>query len=339
MILYVTNRCNFRCDFCFYADEIDKGSKPDEMTLEEITELAKRTGPLLQLSMTGGEPFLRKDFADVASVLIKHTRARFVTIPTNGSLTDRMVAFFERILPEFPDTYFRLVYSIEGIGSDHDDSRSMPGSYDKIRESFAALKGFRERFSNLVIDSNSVFTTNTENTLVDTLKHLSEEFEFDNLSVTYARGQIRDPELKCNSEDNYIKVNEFLESLIRTKEKRFLYPVWRGVRDVSREALIRTEFHDEFVSTCVAGRKLVVVSETGEVFPCEILDKSMGNLRDYDFDLHQLMSDQKTKELANWIVESKCKCTFECALAANVVWNFSNYPKLIKSALKNIGQK
>ena len=44
---------------------------------------------------------------------------------------------------------------------------------------------------------------------------------------------------------------------------------------------MRTVFDDEFVSTCVAGKKLLVVSETGEVQPCEILGKSFGNLRDY----------------------------------------------------------
>jgi len=36
MIFYVTNRCNFRCNFCFYSAEIEKGLKPNEMTVEEI---------------------------------------------------------------------------------------------------------------------------------------------------------------------------------------------------------------------------------------------------------------------------------------------------------------
>ena len=64
MIFYVTNRCNFRCNFCFYSAEIEKGLKPNEMTVEEIRKFAPTIGPLVQLSMTGGETFIRKEFPE-----------------------------------------------------------------------------------------------------------------------------------------------------------------------------------------------------------------------------------------------------------------------------------
>jgi radical SAM protein with 4Fe4S-binding SPASM domain len=95
-------------------------------------------------------------------------------------------------------------------------------------------------------------------------------------------------------------------------------------------------FDDEFVAPCVAGRKLLVVSETGEVKPCEILGRSMGNLRDHDFDLRRVLRRRENLELVRWIRDSHCKCGFECALAANVVWNVSSYPKLLAATLKNI---
>jgi radical SAM protein with 4Fe4S-binding SPASM domain len=336
VIFYVTNRCNFRCRFCFYGAEIEKGLKPDEMTVEDVRRLAPTIGPLLQLSLTGGEPFLRKEFAEITGVLLDATEARYVTIPTNASLTDRTVQFLEEILPRFPDTNFRICFSIEGIGEAHDELRSMPGSYRKIQESYEAVSPMRRRFPNLVLDSNSVFTAQSETTLLETVRHLSEAFAFDNISVTYARGDIPDPTLKTQSERRYVEVNEFLESLQRRKENRLLSPVFRATRDVSRHALIRTVFHDEFVTPCVAGRKLVVISETGEVFPCEILGKSMGNLRDHGFDLRALLKRRENDELRNWIVESKCKCSFECALAANMVWNPSMYPRLAVSAVRNL---
>ena len=81
----------------------------------------------------------------------------------------------------------------------------------------------------------------------------------------------------------------------------------------------------------------MVVSETGEVYPCEILGKSMGNLRDYGCDLQRLLSEKSNDDLRNWIVDTKCKCSFECALAANVTWNVSMYPRLARAAVKNIG--
>jgi radical SAM protein with 4Fe4S-binding SPASM domain len=339
LIFYVTNRCNFRCNFCFYGKEIAKGQKSNELTIEEIEKIAKTTGPLLQLSLTGGEPFLRKNLSDIIDVFIRYTDPWYITIPTNASMPDRMSEVLEKILPKYPKIAFRVTFSIEGIGAEHDDIRSMPGSFDNIVESHRVLTEIRERFSNLVLDANSVFTARSENTLKETLGYLDKNFEFDNLSITYARGDISDESLKQTSRETYEDINQFLESIKRGKESRFLYPVWRGVRDISRRNLIRTVFDDEFVAPCVAGRKIIVIGETGDVLPCEILGRSMGNLRDYDYDLKRLLTSVENNELRKWIVESKCKCSFECALTANVAWNVAAYPKLLISTLKNIGRK
>ncbi len=338
MIFYVTNRCNFRCNFCFYSDEIEKGLKPNEMSVEEIRKFAPTIGPLVQLSMTGGEPFLRKEFKEIAGILLEETDARWVTIPTNASLTNKMVSFLEEILPRFPDTYFRLTFSIEGIGEVHDNLRSMPGSFKKIRRSYDAISPLRAKFSNLVLDCNSVFTASSENYLLDTVKSLNQSFNFDNMSVTYARGKIKDENLKNVSKERYKLINDFLEAREKNKEKRFLYPLWRGVNSVTRENLMRTVFDDEYVSSCVAGRKLLVVSETGTVMPCEILGKSIGNLRNHDWNLSKLLKENNVSVMQKWIKKTKCKCSFECALAANVVWKPKNYPKVAISAIKNLGK-
>ena len=48
---------------------------------------------------------------------------------------------------------------------------------------------------------------------------------------------------------------------------------------------MKTVFEDKFVTPCVAGKKLVVISETGIVKPCEILNDEIGNLKDFNFDI------------------------------------------------------
>jgi MoaA/NifB/PqqE/SkfB family radical SAM enzyme len=338
VIFFVTNRCNFRCNFCFYFDEIEKGQKADELSLDEIRRIAPGIGPLMQLSLTGGEPFLRKDFTEVTKVLLDHTHPVRVTIPTNGSLTSKTVAFLEEILPLYPDTFFRISFSIEGIGEEHDKLRSMPGSYKKVQESYAAISPFRERFDNFSLECNSVFSADSETTLINTIEHLSNEFSFDNMSVTYARGKIKDPELQKVTQERYREVNAFLESLEKKKKKGIVFPVVRGVSDVAHDILMRTEFDDEFVTPCLAGKKLLVISETGEVRPCEILSQTMGNLRDYGYDLGTLLGEPKQNELLNWIKDTKCKCTFECAIAANVAWHPTMYPKVLAASLRNIGK-
>ncbi|MBF0326592.1 MAG: radical SAM protein [Alphaproteobacteria bacterium] len=338
LIFYVTNRCNFRCRFCFYGDEIEKGVKPDEMTIGQIERFSRSVGPLLQLSLTGGEPFLRKDLIEVASVMIANTNPRYVTIPTNASLTERMVQVLEPLLAAHPSVFFRVVFSIEGIGDAHDSLRSMPGSYRKIEESHDALIPLRRRFPNLVLDSNSVFTAQSEDSLLDTVRTISERFQFDNISVTFARGEIKDPTLKTRSRQKYAAIHEFLRSRAKHRETRLLYPLWRAASDVARRNLERVVFDDEFVAPCVAGRKLLVVSETGEVLPCEILGRSMGQLRDFDWDLKALLATNQVADLRRWIRESRCKCSFECALSAGAVWNPVNYVDVVRAAIGNVGK-
>jgi MoaA/NifB/PqqE/SkfB family radical SAM enzyme len=332
IIFYVTNRCNFRCKFCFYYAEIEKGRKPEELTLDQIDKISKSTGSLLQLSLTGGEPFLRKDFAELTEIWIKNTGVKYITIPTNASLDDRMVRYFEYLLPKFPDTCFRLAISIDGIEDEHDTNRSMPGSFKKIQETFIAMKALKKKYRNLVLDSNTVFTANTQGRIIKILDYINKNFSFDNQTITYVRGDIKDPNLKVKAEKEYREMNQFLENLERQKEKFLLYPLYRGVRTVAWKNLMETVFEDKFVTPCVAGKKLLIISETGVVRPCEILDKVIGNLKDYDFDLKKLMKSKNRKDIYNWIVDTKCKCSFECALAANVTWNASQYGKVLKAS-------
>ena len=335
LIFYVTNRCNFRCNFCFYRDEIDKGLKPDELTLDEIKKFSKKIGPLMQLSLTGGEPFLRKEFTEIADALIKETDPQYVTIPTNGSLSERILEFYKYMLPKYPKTYFRHVYSIEGIGDKHDALREVKGSFDKIKKSFDEVMYLRSKFKNFIIDSNSVFTRDSEESLLDTLKYLNKNFTFDNLSVTYARGKIPDEKLKKVTKDKYVGINNYIQAIERNKETRLFSNIIRGVTAVSRDHLIRVAFNDEFVTPCVAGKKFIVVSETGDVFPCEILDDKIGNIKDADYNLKKILKNNENKRIQKWIKETKCKCTFECASAASVVWNYKNYPKIAKSSIKS----
>lgn len=339
LIFFVTNRCNFNCPFCFYRKEINQGHKEDELTLEEIKHFAQKIGPIAQLSLTGGEPFLRPDFADVAAVMAKHCKPTYLSIPTNGSLTSKTVQFLESFLPQFENTNLRLVLSIDGLATEHDNIRGTNKAFERAIKTYEAITPLREKHNNLIIDANACFSASNQDSLKDSLTTLYEEYAFDNLSVTYARGDISDPSLKVVSSQKYIEINDYLESLPRKKESRFLYPIWKGVRDVSRDHLVRTIFNNEFITPCVAGRKMVVVKETGEVEPCEILDRSMGNLRDYDYDIYQIINGERGKSIRDHIKKTKCKCSHECALTSNVAWSPRVYPQLVKAAIKNIGKK
>ena len=86
LVHFITNKCNARCSFCFidFDDpEIFKG----ELTIDEIDTLTKNLGnSLLNVNLTGGEPFTRKDIAEIAKLYIKNSTIQSIYITTNGSL-------------------------------------------------------------------------------------------------------------------------------------------------------------------------------------------------------------------------------------------------------------
>jgi molybdenum cofactor biosynthesis enzyme MoaA len=64
LLMFVTNRCNARCEHCFYWSELNTKVK-EEMSVSEFEQLAKSLGPMLQVTFTGGSPELRKDLPDI----------------------------------------------------------------------------------------------------------------------------------------------------------------------------------------------------------------------------------------------------------------------------------
>ena len=97
IVHFITNKCNARCSFCFidFDDpEIFKG----ELNLEEIDTLTKNLGSsLLNVNLTGGEPFTRKDITEIAKLYIKNSTIQSIYITTNGSLPKRVESFAREI--------------------------------------------------------------------------------------------------------------------------------------------------------------------------------------------------------------------------------------------------
>ena len=97
LVHFVTNRCNARCSFCF-IDFDDPKTFQGELTLNEIDLLTKNLGKsLLNVNLTGGEPFARSDLVEIAKKYLLNTTIQSIYITTNASLPDRIKKFAEEI--------------------------------------------------------------------------------------------------------------------------------------------------------------------------------------------------------------------------------------------------
>ena len=88
----VTDRCNFRCFYCMpaeiYGERYEFLPKSDVLTYEEITRLARILVGLGvgKIRLTGGEPLVRADLAELVAMLARIQGVEDLTLTTNGYL-------------------------------------------------------------------------------------------------------------------------------------------------------------------------------------------------------------------------------------------------------------
>ena len=100
---------------------------------------------------------------------------------------------------------------------------------------------------------------------------------------------------------------------------------WKIIKD--------TYLKPKYVSMCHAGGLFGIIKANGDVYPCEILeDKKIGNIRDYEYDFINLWKNEKNNKIKKFIKDTKCNCSYECALSYNILGNFRYQHSLLKSA-------
>jgi len=325
VILYLTARCNMRCPMCFYLDEIKDPDK-EEMTLTELEKVARSLKRLVQLSLTGGEPFLRQDIPEVVDLFARHSGVKYITIPTNGSLPDRIVETVERLVVDHGDTHFRIPISLDGFPEEHDAIRGVR-SFHKAEETLARLGQLRHRVDNLTVDINTCYSALVQGKLDGFVDFVADRFDIDNHTITYVRGKA-DEETKKASAEEYIRLVEDLRRRRSPLESRPFSSLLRAIMDYQRDIIKWTLREDRMYVPCAAGKRMIVITERGEVLPCEILGRTLGNLKAHGFDLPEILDGNEGRALVKWIRESKCHCTFECALATSIIYHPADYPRI-----------
>ena len=95
----ITQRCNYRCDYCHKEGEECSRGTCEDMTVEEIVRIAKIAVSLdiSRIKLTGGEPLMRKDLCDIVGSINRIPGLKDLSLTTNGSL----LAFEAKRLMEY----------------------------------------------------------------------------------------------------------------------------------------------------------------------------------------------------------------------------------------------
>jgi GTP 3',8-cyclase len=87
----VTDRCNFRCQYCMPAEGLEWLQRDQILSFEEIERLVALLVAMgiEDVRLTGGEPLVRRDFPVLASMLARIQGVRDLSLTTNGYLLER----------------------------------------------------------------------------------------------------------------------------------------------------------------------------------------------------------------------------------------------------------
>jgi MoaA/NifB/PqqE/SkfB family radical SAM enzyme len=141
----ITRRCNSRCIMC---NIWRLGRQQEELPLNVITQFLDNPlfSKLVELDLTGGEPFLRQDLPELIKYISSRKdksliSLRTVALASNGLLPEVVVRVVEEILAAIQGKFdLAMICSLDGLGEAHDRVRGIPGAFQKVQETLKGLQ-------------------------------------------------------------------------------------------------------------------------------------------------------------------------------------------------------
>jgi Fe-coproporphyrin III synthase len=334
VIYFVTARCNARCKMCFYLDEIEQANEnlKFELTLDEIKQTFSSLGRVPLVSLSGGEPFLREEISEIIDYIAKTNKPLVLSTPTNGSFPEKIKETFEYVCSKNPDVQFDLQLSIDAIGEKHDQIRKVPDLFESILKTNRLLADFGKGQENFQIRITITYTGFNHHDVMDLLAYIDKELDFDRVILCLAHGTCSD-EAKRVDQNQYRKVLAFAEKINskRVSQLSFISKLAQRTKNFKEKIRSQLDVEKNLGMYCNAGKKIVVISETGEIYPCESIRHSLGNLRDFAYDVSRI-SQNGYPGFIDVFPSEACHCDWGCGQNIAIVTN----PKFgIRALLSN----
>jgi MoaA/NifB/PqqE/SkfB family radical SAM enzyme len=183
VVYEATMRCNLHCEFCYVGDLLNvEGEWRQELPLETL----KRAFPEhdgLQVSLTGGEIFMRKDILGVMEVF-KDKGYVCGYLTTNGTIINEERA---AALADLAGAGFlrHISVSIDGPGELHDKARGVKGTFERTAAGLRRLQdAARQRHAPLRVSINTTVAHETLDAL-DRMVDVADELGVDAIGLNH----------------------------------------------------------------------------------------------------------------------------------------------------------
>jgi MoaA/NifB/PqqE/SkfB family radical SAM enzyme len=342
----VTAACQSRCLTCNIGRVYLENPKiaDQNLSLPEIERVFSSLGPIFFLNISGGEPFMRPDLAEIIRLAALHLKPRLIHIPTNAyaprfieKTTRKILAHMETHLPR--SVPLSIKPSIDGLGAMHDHIRGLPGNFRRLEQTLDILLAIRAEDPRLHVDLGTVISNHNIHHLeeiedwvhargVESYRHeiAEQRAEFHNLG---------DP--ITPSPEIYEQLTERFSEKIRGNiaGKSFLTYVTEAVRLSYYEVAVQILRQRRQVTPCLAGLSNIHLNYDGQVWPCCVLggEHPLGHVRDCDYDLKALLRLPQADETRRYIADKNCVCPLANQWLMNVLLDPRHMMRVVKNTI------
>jgi MoaA/NifB/PqqE/SkfB family radical SAM enzyme len=313
----VTFNCPSRCLTCNVTSR-----KAKELSVDEYRKIFRSLGrDPFWVTISGGEPFLRPDLADIVDVIVAESRPQIVNIPTSGTTHKHIFELLPRMLQATRGMQFTVNFSLDEIGERHDAIRRTPRNWVKTLESIRFAKSLKKDFPHLVVGIHSVisvFNVKRFPEIYDELlalepdSYITEVAEERAELLTVGTGITPPPE-------DYAEAVDFLIRRMKASRRSGFASVVEAFRLEYYELVKRILSERRQVIRCYAGLTSCHIAADGDLWGCCVRAEPVGNLRDADYDFARLWQGEAARRFRRSVKNLECQCPLANASYTNML--------------------
>jgi MoaA/NifB/PqqE/SkfB family radical SAM enzyme len=249
-----------------------------ELSIEEWIALLNHDlfSDLVELDITGGEPFLRSDLVDLLTAVCgmpknRRQALKSIAVTTNGFLTGRVAAACRRILPKARHAGIDLVMvcAMDAVGEVHDAIRGYPGGWRRTNQTIEGLLGLRAEYPNLIIGLKTTVLPETIGELDAIARYAAKRGLFTIISpCIVTRGR-------------YLNADRAADLAFQPAQRQAMACFFRKAASswsFHETCLVHYLESGRMQKPCTCGFNYFFIRSQGALFPCPMIDASPGNV-------------------------------------------------------------
>jgi len=278
---HITEKCNLRCSHCYqenYTDSLDLTLAESKEIADHIFETMSKWKKKADFSITGGEPFVKKDLFPLLEYLDTSEDVCNVDILSNGTMITENVT---EKLRKFKKLH-RIQISLDGGTQETHDRIRGSGAFKK------AINGIRT-LQQYGIDVKVMFTLHRGNRKdVPNLLDLAIKENISGLTIErlVPMGSSKDAQELLLSSDELKEVFQYVSDRADLEYNKGLpirilkyRPLWININPDRAKSEVITIPHKELGAICSVGLDGLCIMPDATVLPCRRLPISIGNLK------------------------------------------------------------